>query len=97
LLDTFRARIGRRELEWVWIDELVERFAETGLAQSDALDKDNIAKFNRLYGEMGKVDRELRARGREARLTPTRLYSHPQAVDAHMTLFNLDNGTFVPD
>jgi Domain of unknown function (DUF2019) len=59
------------------VDELVERFAEIGLAEDRALDNDEYRKFNKLYGQIDEVDRELRARGREARLALTRLYTHP--------------------
>lgn len=121
----------RTSLADLTVDELVERFAEIGLAQDDAIEKDNNRKFRKLYKQMDEVDHELRSRGLEARLALQRLYDYPnmqvrltaaiwslgvapvaarrviqaiadskwppQALDAGMTLVNLDNDTFVPD
>lgn len=120
-----------KSLAEMTVDELVERFAEIGVAQYKAIDDDNNAKFRKLYKQMDEVDHELRSRGRDARLALTRLYTYPnmqvrlaaakwtvgvapeaarraleairdfkwppQAMDAGMTIRNLDNGTFVPD
>jgi len=36
-----------------------------------------IGKFNRLYRQMDATEKELRRRGREARLALLRLYDHP--------------------
>lgn len=71
-------------LKALTVDQLVERFAEIGIAQYQALedhetwieDNPNL-KFNRLFEQMNEVDNELRARGRDARLALQRLYSHP--------------------
>lgn len=57
-------------------DQLVDRFAEIGIAQDDALWDGKYAKFNGLFDQMMDVDRELRSRGREARLALTRLFDH---------------------
>lgn len=59
------------------IDQLIDRFAEIGIAQDDALWNGKYAKFNRLFESMNEVDVELRSRGLEARLALLRLYSHP--------------------
>jgi len=67
----------RAQLKKMTVDELVERFAEVGVAQGDAIDNNENAKFNRLYEQMEQVDHELRARGREARLALMRLYDYP--------------------
>jgi len=61
------------------IDELLTRFVEIGLAQDAALEDDDLAKYNRLYNGMDAIRLELKARGKDARLTLTRLYSHPNA------------------
>jgi hypothetical protein len=61
------------------IDELVDRFADLGIAQDEALLDDEIAKYNKLYGEMVDIDKELRTRGRDARLALLRLLDHPTA------------------
>jgi len=121
----------RKSLTEMTVNELVDRFAEIGVAQYNALDDDDNAKFRKLYKQIDAVDHEIRARGREARLALTRLYTYPnmqvrlaaakrtlgvapgparqtiqaiadskwppQYLDAGMTLWNLDNGTFVPD
>lgn len=125
------------------IDQLVDRFAEIAIAQEKAGDalttelwvsngeKADLSEVNRLYDEMKEIDKELRSRGRVARLALTRLYEnrnmqvrlmaakltlgvapvearrvieqisgskfYPQAGDAGMTLFNLDEGIFKPD
>jgi hypothetical protein len=65
------------KLERLTIDELVDSFAEIGIAQDDALFHDQYAKFNRLYDKMQAVDDELQRRGRDARLALRRLYVHP--------------------
>jgi hypothetical protein len=59
------------------VDQLVDRFAEIGVAQGDVRYEDHIARFKRLYKDMDDVDHELRRRGRAARLALTRLYDHP--------------------
>jgi Domain of unknown function (DUF2019) len=121
----------RTNLKSMTIDQLVDRFAEIGIAQDDALWESKYAKFNRLFDRMNEVDLELRSRGLDARLALLRLYNHrniqvrmkaatrtlavapvearklledisksgfyPQAGDAGMTLFNLDEGVFKPD
>lgn len=118
-------------LEKLTVDQLVERFAEIGIAQDQALLYDEIGKFNRLFDQMHAVDIELRARGSAARLALLRLFDHPnmqvrleaakwslgvapvparkvieevknshsfpQAMDAVMTLRNLEAGVFKPD
>jgi hypothetical protein len=65
------------KLENMTIDQLVERFAEIGIAQDEALLYDEYSKFNRLYDQMDAVDRALRSRGPDARLALLRLYNHP--------------------
>ena len=57
-------------------DQLIDRFAEIGVAQDQALLYDEIGKFNRLFDQMHAVDDELRARGPEARRALLRLFDH---------------------
>jgi hypothetical protein len=64
------------KFEGLTVDQLVDRFAEIGVAQDQALLYDEHKKFNRLYSEMNEVDKELRRRGPEARLAVLRLYNH---------------------
>ncbi len=67
----------RVKLEDMTVDELVDRFAEIGVAQDKAELMGGISKFNKLYGQMKEVDTELRARGEDARRALLRPYSHP--------------------
>ncbi|QBR70674.1 hypothetical protein CU048_04590 [Beijerinckiaceae bacterium] len=67
----------KRTLDVLTIDQLVDRFAEIGIAQDKALLYDEHKKFNRLFNEMNEVDQELRRRGVEARQALLRLYDHP--------------------
>jgi hypothetical protein len=69
----------RRNIQQMTIDQLVERFAEIGIAQEQAILYDEHGKYNRLYKQMDAVDNELRARGPEARRSLLQLYSHPNA------------------
>jgi hypothetical protein len=118
-------------LEEMTVDQLVDRFAEIGVAQDQAELLGEIGKFTRLFDKMHLVDIELRARGLTARLALLRLFEHqnmqvrlqaakwslgiapeaarhvieeikkaqwfPQALEAGMTLRNLDSGFFKPD
>jgi hypothetical protein len=59
------------------LDDLLGRFVEIGIAQDKALFNDDSASYNRLYRQMDQIDKELRARGRDARLSLTRLFDHP--------------------
>ncbi|MGH6838390.1 MAG: DUF2019 domain-containing protein [Methylocella sp.] len=113
------------------VDQLVDRFAEIGVAQDQALLYGERGHFTKLYWQMKDVDTELRARGKDARCALQRLYDHPnmqvrlqaakrtlavspdaarklveeiraskwhpQAMEAGMTLWNLDTGVFKPD
>lgn len=67
----------RMKLDDMTTEALVERFAEIGIAQDEALFHDQCSKYNRLYDKMEAVDGELRRRGTEARRALGRLYSHP--------------------
>jgi hypothetical protein len=68
--------VRRVDLTKMTVDQLVERFAEIGIAQDDALWDGKYAKFNRLFDRMNEVDLELRARGMDARRALLRLYGH---------------------
>lgn len=59
------------------IEQLIDRFTEIGLAEDAALDKDDLSTYKRLYLEVSAISKELKARGREARLALTKLYDHP--------------------
>lgn len=65
------------KLEDMTVDQLVDRFAEIGVAQDQAEIMGEIGRFNSLYRQMDATEQELRRRGREARLALIRLYGHP--------------------
>ncbi|MGH6840694.1 MAG: DUF2019 domain-containing protein [Methylocella sp.] len=65
------------KLEEMTVDELIDRFAEIGVAQDKAELMDEINKYNMLYRQMEGVDQELKRRGTAARRALLRLYSHP--------------------
>jgi hypothetical protein len=58
------------------VDELVNRFAEIGVAQDNALLKDDIAKFNRLYSEKDAIAKELKFREGDQRRALLTLFNH---------------------
>jgi hypothetical protein len=124
------ARISRKKLRSLTSEKLVGRFVEIGLAQDQALLYDEIAKFNRLFGQKDDVVEELKCRPGDQRRALLALYDHPnlqvrlnavknslalapeegrrvlqaiadsrehpQAGDAGMTLWTLDEGIFKP-
>jgi hypothetical protein len=65
------------DLKSITVDQLVDRFAEIGIAQDQALLYDEYKRFNRLFNQMNDVDQELRRRGLQARLALLRLFDHP--------------------
>jgi hypothetical protein len=65
------------DLTTATIDQLLERFVSMCLAQDKALDDDDIAAYNRLYQHTRAISDELKRRGPEARLSLTKLYTHP--------------------
>jgi hypothetical protein len=69
--------MSKRDLKALTTDQLVDRFAEIGIAQNNALWDQKYAVFNRLYDQMDEVDQELRSRGRAARAALSRLFTHP--------------------
>lgn len=60
-------------LKAMTVDELVDRFAEIGIAQDTVELMGEISEFNKLYWQMKDVDIELRARGEDARRVLLRL------------------------
>jgi len=70
----------RANLGTLSVDQLVDRFEELNVALDnarwDALGKSDHSKVNRLIYSIRDVGEELRARGREARLALTRLYTN---------------------
>lgn len=58
-------------------EQLVERFAEIGVQQDEAILKGETARFNRLYDQMDEIDHELRSRPGDHRRALIGLYGHP--------------------
>jgi hypothetical protein len=78
-----------RDLTNLTVDQLVDRFAEIGIAEDAARDADNLAAYKRLYLKISAISDELKARGREARFALTRLYNHPNLqVQLHAAQFS---------
>ena len=69
--------MSQLKLEVMTSGELVEQFAAIALQQDEALLHDELAKFNRLYGQMDQVEAELRSRLGEQRRELLSLYDHP--------------------
>lgn len=78
------------DLRTMSIDQLVDYFADTAVAQEEAIlgsitaDDDPtrepaVKRMQELYGELARIDSELRTRGREARLALMKLYDHDNA------------------
>jgi hypothetical protein len=61
------------------LEQLVERFENTALAQDRALLMDDIAKVNRLYRQLKEIEGELKSREGDQRQTLLTLYDHPNA------------------
>ena len=121
----------RTSLHRLSTEDLVELFAQIGVAQDEADLGGENAKYRRLFRQMTDVGNELKRREGDARLALVRLFSHsnmqvrlqaakhtlavapvearkqleeiaaskwfPQAGDAGMSLWNLDNGVFKPE
>lgn len=67
----------RTDLTKLSTSQVVDRFAEIGVAQYVALLDNDHRKYNRLYDLMDEVDSELRERGKTARLELLKLFDHP--------------------
>lgn len=83
------------------LDQLVKYFIDTAIVEEEAIlgsttdvsdptREAAVKRMNELYDEMDRINREIRARGREARLALMPLYDHPNAQvnlqAAHYTL-----------
>ena len=67
----------RIQLSGVTTKDLVERFAQIGVAQDRALLGGEIAKFNRLFDQMTAVSNELKSREGDQRSALMVLYDYP--------------------
>jgi Domain of unknown function (DUF2019) len=59
------------------VEKLVEQFTAITLAQDQALLRREIAKFNRLFAQMEKVEFELKSRPGDKRTELLKLFDHP--------------------
>jgi hypothetical protein len=64
------------DLKLMTLDQLIDRFAEIGIAQDHALLYDEYKEFRRLFSQINDVDSELRRRGLSASLALLRLFDH---------------------
>jgi hypothetical protein len=67
----------RVQLTDMTVADLVERFAQIGVAQDQALLSGDIGKFNRLFDRMGDVSNELKSRQGDQRRALMVLYNYP--------------------
>ena len=64
------------ELSGMTTNDLVERFAQIGVAQGQALLRGEYAKFNRLFRQMSAVSDELKSRDGDQRRALMTLYNY---------------------
>ena len=58
------------------VDQLAERFAQLACDMGAAVLDSETRRFNRMFPKMQAIDRELRSRGREARMALSPLLEH---------------------
>lgn len=66
-----------RGIEQMTAERLLKRFVEIGVEQEELLQNNEIAKFNRLYGEKAAIQDELKSRAGDQRRLLMQLYDHP--------------------
>ena len=69
----------RNKLKSATAEELVQYFVAIAVVQDKAVRRGEIAKYNRLYGEMDAVGQELKQRPGDQRRALIPLYEHPNA------------------
>jgi hypothetical protein len=67
----------RSSLSDLSIENLVEQFAEIGVAQYKALDADDMPKYNRLFRKLMDIESELKSRPDDQRTAVMALYGYP--------------------
>lgn len=78
------------DLKSMRLEHLVAHFADTAIAREEAIlgmttDEEDptreaaVRRSHELHVELGRIDAELRSRGRQARLALMKLYDHPNA------------------
>jgi hypothetical protein len=61
------------------VDELVEKFTASALAQDEAMLMDEHAKYNRLFNQMDVIGNELKSRAGDQRRALLPLHDHRNA------------------
>jgi hypothetical protein len=69
--------LRRMNLQAMTTEQLVRQFAELALQQDAALSANDIAAVNRLFDQLDRVERELKARMGDQRRALLPLYDHP--------------------
>ena len=67
----------RINLQDMTLDQLVKRFVDIALAQYDARERDDNAKYNRLFDQMADLSAEFLIRPVQQRRALMALYEHP--------------------
>jgi hypothetical protein len=67
----------RSSLSDLSIENLVEQFAEIGVAQYKALDADDMPKYNRLFRKLMNIESELKSGPDDQRTAVMALYGYP--------------------
>jgi hypothetical protein len=67
----------RSSLSDLSIENLVQQFAEIGVAQYKALDADDMPKYNRLFRKLMDIEGELKSRPGDQRTAVVALYGYP--------------------
>jgi hypothetical protein len=69
----------RKDLSVMSVEQLVQRFASLALRQATALDMNDIATVNKLFGQLEAVGSALKEREGDRRDALLALYTHPSA------------------
>ena len=67
----------RLNLKDMTVSALMDRFAEIGVAQDEALLESQVAQFNRLFDLEVAITEELKSRDGDQRNSLTELFRHP--------------------
>lgn len=69
--------MSRASLETLTIDQLVDRFAATGVEQDKADQVDDNERYNRLFSQMSDIQKELKGRPGDQRRALIVLFAYP--------------------
>ncbi len=65
------------DLSNLTVEQLVQQFADLGVAQYQAASQESIRLYNKLFAQTMKVTEELKSREGDARTALVALYRHP--------------------